>query len=231
MLNWALLRKIPVPSIILVSLAMVWATPAQAGNRIQIEAVADVIPACDILGQTVGRLVESIDGDGGDIPNQEFTRGRLMSSPANTGGNVNNADGFRAARGQLAYVGLSCNLGGNSTLATITSPYQISGSPQLPLLTATTRMHAARSRVPAAEIITTTVSQLNTRFEESNPVAEVVGSQQVTTSDASLILGIGSAYTPFNNAVFGLAFDISTDLERVPAGQYGFATMLTVVPR
>ena len=230
MLNWALLRKIPVPSIILVSLTMVWATPAQAGNRIQIEAIADVIPACDILGQTVGRLVESIDGDGGDIPDQEFTRGRLMSSPANAAGNTNNTDGFRAGRGQLAYVGLSCNLSGNSTLATITSPYQISGSPQLPLLSATTRMHAAQRVVPASRIITGTLNDLNQEFRDSNPVASVVGSQHVRTSDASLILGIGSAYA-LNNGVFGFAFDISTDLERIPAGQYGFATMLTVVPR
>ncbi|MDH6100769.1 hypothetical protein NWP21_18385 [Anabaenopsis sp. FSS-46] len=223
MLNWALLRKIPVPSIILVSLTMVWATPAQAGNRIQIEAIADVIPACDILGQTVGRLVESIDGDGGDIPDEEFTRGRLISSPIN-------GDGFRNGRGQLAYVGLSCNFGGNSTLATITSPYQISGSPKLPLLTATTRMHIARLRVPADRIITRTITELNEAFTQSNTVAAVVGDQDVKTSSASLILGIGSAYVD-QNGVFGFAFDISTDLERIPAGQYGFATMLTVVPR
>ena len=229
MLNWALLRKIPVPSIILVSLTMVWATPAQAGNRIQIEAIADVIPACDILGQTVGRLVESIDGDGGDIEGQEFTRGRLMSSPAISG--ATNDDGFRPGRGQLAYVGLSCNLSGNSTMASVSSPYQISGSPQLPVLTAATRMHAAKDRVAAGLVITEDLEFLNGRFEDSNTVASVVGSQDVKTSNASLILGVGSAYNGQQNAVFGFAFDISTDLERIPAGQYGFATMLTVVPR
>ncbi|MDH6100768.1 hypothetical protein NWP21_18380 [Anabaenopsis sp. FSS-46] len=205
---------------------MLAAAPSYAGNEIQMEAVADVIPACDILGQTVGRLVESVpgDGSGGAI----LTRGRLVSAPTRT---VTTA-GFEPENGagQLAYVGLSCT-GGTNTLATVTSPVQISGE-ALDINVATTRMYAATTVVEAAEVVTQTVDALNTDFEDANPVASVTSGADgaVATSDAALILGENSAYAQ-PGATFGFGFNIEVNGARIPAGQYGIATTLTVVPR
>ena len=234
----------------LLTTVALWVKPTQASNQIQMEAVADVIPACDILGQTVGRLVESVSGDGGDIPSNAFTRGVLLSQPATTGpGNPTN--GF----GQLAYVGLSCTPGAD-TIATITSPVQISGQP-LPILTATTRMYAPvaittttiigpggvpltindpPSGIDAADILLTPLSQINDEFIDARTIIGVVGDQTVQTSDAVVILGENAAYTtstgvPYYDALFGLGFNIMVEGSRIPAGQYGFATILTVVPR
>ncbi len=208
---------------------MLAAAPSYAGNQIQMEAVADVIPACDILGQTVGRLVESVPGDGGDIAGSAFTRGRLVSTPtqATTGG----FDGNQiSARGQLAYVGLSCT-GGTSTLATVTSPVQISGT-DLDINVATTSMYAPAAGLPAANVITSAVSAINTAFNNSNPVAVATSGANgaVATSDAALILGSGAANTA-TNGVFGFGFNIEVNGDRIPAGQYGIASTLTVVPR
>jgi len=206
---------------------MLAAAPSYAGNQIQMEAVADVIPACDILGQTVGRLVESVPGDGGDIAGSAFTRGRLVSNP-----NQATAGGFdtTAARGQLAYVGLSCT-GGTSTLATVTSPVQISGT-TLDINVATTSMYAPAAGLPAANVITSAVSAINTAFGNANPVAVATSGANgaVATSDAALILGTGAANTA-TNGVFGFGFNIEVNGDRIPAGQYGIASTLTVVPR
>ncbi len=48
--------------------------------------------------------------------------------------------------------------------------------------------------------------------------------EAVATSDAALILGTGAANTA-TDRVFGFGGD------RIPAGQYGIASTLTVVPR
>ena len=209
---------------VIASGSMMLATaPSYAGNEIQMEAVADVIPACDILGQTVGRLVESVPGDGEG--GAAFTRGRLVSAPSSQ------VDGFEANVGQLAYVGLSCT-GGTNTLATVTSPVQISGT-DLDINVATTRMYAANTRVPAADVVAETVTDLNTSFVEANPIVAVTSGVggAVATSDAALILGQNSAYTPNTDATFGFGFNIEVNGARIPAGQYGIATTLTVVPR
>jgi hypothetical protein len=201
---------------------MLAAAPSYAGNEIQMEAVADVIPACDILGQTVGRLVESVpgDGEGGAV----LTRGRLVSAPANS------ADGFETNVGQLAYVGLTCTAG-DSTIATVTSPVQISGT-DLDINVATTRMYAASTSVPAANVITSNMTTLNANFANANPVVAVSSGANgaVATSDAAVILGADSAYA-VNTGTFGFGFQIEVNGDRIPAGQYGIATTLTVVPR
>ncbi len=243
---------------LLTTLAL-WVKPTQAGNPIQMEAVADVIPACDILGQTVGRLVESVSGDGGDIPGNAFTRGVLLSEPITTGPGTP-TNGF----GQLAYVGLSCTPGAN-TIATITSPIQISGQP-LRIFTATTRMYAPAvpttivvldpitglpfinpltglpitifgpiSGINAADILLP-LSQTNSEFTDARTIIGVVGDETVQTSDAVVILGENAAYSsttgvPRYDALFGFGFNIMVEGDRIPAGQYGFATILTVVPR
>ncbi|MDB9540642.1 hypothetical protein [Anabaenopsis arnoldii] len=204
---------------------MLAAAPSYAGNEIQMEAVADVIPACDILGQTVGRLVESVPGDG----DAAFTRGRLISAPAQ-----DDTDGFAngAALGQLAYVGLSCTAG-DSTIATVTSPVQISGT-DLDINVATTRMYAPSEATPAANVITSNMTTLNTAFANANPVASVSSGPDgaVATSDAAVILGEGSALaTGDTTGTFGFGFQIEVNGARIPAGQYGIASTLTVVPR
>ena len=206
------------------------AAPSYAGNEIQMEAVADVIPACDILGQTVGRLVESVPGDG----DAAFTRGRLVSAPQNNEGFTNTAGTGDGSVGQLAYVGLSCTAG-DSTIATVTSPVQISGT-TLDINVATTRMYAANSRVAAADVIATDVDALNSDFADANPIASVSSGPNgaVATSDAAVILGQGAAYSTPNLAtdgVFGFGFQIEVNGARIPAGQYGIASTLTVVPR
>ena len=234
----------------LLTTAALWVKPTQAGNPIQMEAVADVIPACDILGQTVGRLVESVSGDGGDIPGNAFTRGVLLSEPITTGPGTP-TNGF----GQLAYVGLSCTPGAN-TIATITSPVQISGQP-LRIFTATTRMYAPAvqttiviidpftglpltitspiSGINAVDILLP-LSQTNSEFTDARTIISVVGDETVQTSDAVVILGDNAAYSsttgvPRYDAIFGFGFNIMVEGDRIPAGQYGFATILTVVPR
>ena len=213
MWNQTLLRKIwAIPGMVVVSTSLLWVSPSYAGNEIEIQALADIIPACDILGQTVGRLGEKIDGDGNS---DGFSLPRVQSAP----------DGV----GELAFVGLSCNLAGNSTLATITSPQQVSGGERLPILVATTRMYAAAERVPATGV-NSSFTTLADSFEGALPIIAVSGDETIRTSDAVNILGLGSVYDA-SNATFAFGFEIISNIERIPAGQYAFSTTLSVVPR
>jgi hypothetical protein len=213
MLNQALLRKIwAIPGIVVVSTSLLWVSPSYAGNEIEIQALADIIPACDILGQTVGRLGEKIDGDGNT---DGFSLPRVQSAPGGVG--------------ELAFVGLSCNLTGNSTMATITSPQQVSGGERLPILVGTTRMYAAADRVPAVGVNNSPQTLANS-FRDALPIIAVSGDERIRTSDAVNILGLGSAYQE-TNATFAFGFEIISNIERIPAGQYAFSTILSVVPR
>jgi hypothetical protein len=224
---------------------MLAAAPSYAGNEIEIQALGDVVPACDILGQTVGRLVESVPGDGTD----GFTRGRLISAPddANGGG----------ARGELAIVGLSCNANGD-TIATITSPVKISG-PDLDINVATTRAYIAGTFVPAgtpvldenddpvldenddpvvtaADTFSNFLQVLTGRapgFQQLPLMAVTSDVRQagaVKVSDAVLLTGTGSAVGG-GDITLGIGFEVEVNGPRIPSGQFGFATTLSVVPR
>ena len=213
MLNQTLLRKIwAIPGMLVVSTSLLWVTPSYAGNEIEIQALADIIPACDILGQTVGRLGEKIDGDG---DGEGFSLPRVISAPGGAG--------------ELAFVGLSCNLTGNSTLATITSPQQVSGGERIPILVGTTRMYAAPDRIPGVGV-NSTPQTLADSFKDALPIIAVSGDERIRTSDAVNILGLGSVYEA-SNATFAFGFEIISNIERIPAGQYAFSTTLSVVPR
>jgi len=212
MWNQTLLRKIwGIPGMVIVSTSLLWVSPSYAGNDIEIQALADIIPACDILGQTVGRLREKIDGDGND----GFSLPRVQSAPGGAG--------------ELAFVGLSCTLTGNSTLATITSPQQVSGGERLPILVGTTRMYAAPERVPATGVNNSPQTLANS-FRDALPIIAVSGDERIRTSNAVNILGLGSAYNE-SNATFAFGFEIISNIERIPAGQYAFSTTLSVVPQ
>ncbi|MDB9448014.1 hypothetical protein [Anabaena sp. CS-542/02] len=197
---------------------MLAAAPSYAGNEIEVEALGDVIPACDILGQTVGRLVESVPGDGTD----ELTRGRLISAAGTD------------APGQLAIVGLSCNAD-SDTIATITSPVQISG-PDLDINVATTRAYLDNSTSPAEFLGVLTTTYAPAGFSELPLMAvtsEVGGAVKV--SDAVVLTGDGSVATIQNSddnfAALGIGFEVEVNGSRIPSGQFGFATTLSVVPR
>jgi hypothetical protein len=212
MWNQTLLRKIwGIPGMVIVSTSLLWVSPSYAGNDIEIQALADIIPACDILGQTVGRLREKIDGDGND----GFSLPRVQSAPGGAG--------------ELAFVGLSCNLADNSTLATITSPQQVSGGERLPILVATTRMYAAADRIPATGV-NSSITTLADSFRDALPIIAVSGDETIRTSNAVKVLGSGSAYNE-SNATFAFGFEIISNIERIPAGQYAFSTTLSVVPQ
>ena len=200
-----------------VSGSILWMSPSRAGNELQIEAIANVIPACDILGQSVGELVESVSGDATD----GFTRGVVASLPVIAPATL--------PTGTLAYVALSCTAG-DSTIATVTSPVQTTGT-DLDIFTATTRMYAPTVATLANTFDTVTPADLVTNFTDALPVASVVGDETVRTSDAATILGTTSSAVAATSSVFGIGFEVMVSGERVPSGQFGFATTLSVVPR
>jgi len=201
-----------------VSGSILWMSPSRAGNELQVEAIANVIPACDILGQSVGELAESVSGDATD----GFTRGVVASRPAL-------AIPATDATGVLAYVALSCTAG-DSTIATVTSPVQTTGT-DLDIFTATTRMYAPTVTTEAATIDTITPDTLVANFTNALPVASVVGDETVRTSDAATILGTASSAVDGTDSIFGIGFEVMVSGSRVPSGQFGFATTLSVVPR
>jgi hypothetical protein len=204
---------------------MLAAAPSYAGNEIEVQALGDVIPACDILAQTVGRLVESVPGDG----TTGFTRGRLIS------GILNPAANDPTPYGELALVGLSCNQGGD-TMATITSPVQISG-PDLDINVATTRAYIALDADGGAPIDNAVTllealqdpTALGYRDLPLMAVTSETGGA-VKLSDAVLLTGtnsgIGGGFIGL-----GIGFEVEVDGPRIPSGQFGFATTLSVVPR
>ena len=206
-------------SMALVSGSMIFAAaPSYAGNEIQIQALGDVIPACDILAQTVGRLVESVPGDG----TEGFTRGRLVSQPGDD------------ARGQLAIVGLSCN-GGGDTLATITSPVKISG-PDLDINVATTRAFIATdgtAPIAAADDLLTALEAYDAENFTGLPLMAVTSETggAVKLSDAALLTGDENSAVADTFIALGIGFEIEVNGSRIPSGQFGFATTLSVVPR
>lgn len=199
---------------------MLAAAPSYAGNEIQVEALGDVVPACDILGQTVGRLAETVPGDG----TTGFTRGRLLSAPG--------AD----ATGELAIVGLSCNLTGTSTIATITSPVQISG-PDLDINVASTQAYIATDGTApiadAPELLAALEAYDGNNFTGLPLMAvtsEVGGAVKV--SDAAVLTGVNVAAGPTADFIaLGIGFEVEVNGSRIPSGQFGFATTLSVVPR
>ena len=208
----------------LISGSMIFAAaPSYAGNEIQIQALGDVIPACDILAQSVGRLVETVPGDG----TEGFTRGRLVSQP-----------GDEDAPGELAFVALYyCNQS-DDTMATITSPVQISGE-QLDINVATTRAYIAFDGSPTAfsDDLLAALEDPNTIPYTSLPLMAVTSATggAVKTSDAVLL---ASRFGPDSRSVvgqafigLGIGFEVEVNGSRIPSGQFGFATTLTVVPR
>ena len=206
-------------SMALVSGSMIFAAaPSYAGNEIQIQALGDVIPACDILAQTVGRLVESVPGDGTD----GFTSGRLISQPG-----LQPSD----SRGELAIVGLSCNRNGD-TMATITSPVQISG-PTLNINTATTRAYAGDSSTAGTPTAFATNLASDRIVVGELPLmavtSEINDGGNVKVSDAVLLTTAQSGQPGF--IALGIGFEVEVNGPRIPSGQFGFATTLTVVPR
>ena len=206
----------------LISGSMIFAAaPSYAGNEIQIQALGDVIPACDILAQSVGRLVETVPGDG----TEGFTRGRLISEPGED------------APGELAFVALYCNQS-DDTMATITSPVQISGE-QLDINVATTRAYIAFDDPPTAfsDDLLAALEDPNTIPYTSLPLMAVTSATggAVKTSDAVLL---ASRFGPDSRSVvgqafigLGIGFEVEVNGSRIPSGQFGFATTLTVVPR
>ena len=191
---------------------MLAAAPSYAGNEIEVQALGDVVPACDILGQTVGRLAESVPGDG----TTGFTRGRLISD--NT-------------TGDLAYVGLTCNLTGSSTIATITSPVQISG-PDLDINVASTRAYAGDAATAGNATAFANSLAGDTIAVGELPLmavtSEVGGAVKV--SDAAVLTGDNAAVTG-DFVALGIGFEVEVNGSRIPSGQFGFATTLSVVPR
>jgi hypothetical protein len=209
---------------------MLAAAPSYAGNEIEVQALGDVIPACDILAQTVGRLQESVPGDG----TEGFTRGRLISAPADTRtATVPFPDGV----GELAIVGLSCNQSGD-TIATITSPVQISG-PTLDINVATTRAYIATNGANPQVPISTPAALLTAlaAYDADNftglplmaVTSEVGGAVKV--SDAAVLTGAEVAAGTVDFIALGIGFEVEVDGPRIPSGQFGFATTLSVVPR
>jgi hypothetical protein len=201
------------------------AAPSYAGNEIEVQSLGDVIPACDILGQTVGRLVESVPGDG----NTGFTRGRLVSTY--------DVDPDKA-QGEMALVGLSCNQGGD-TMATITSPVQISGL-KLDINVASTRAYIATFDPLGRFVITNAEEFLDaladpvislgyTPLPLMAVTSEVGGA--VKTSDAAVLTGVASSAVNNFFIALGMSFEVEVNGSRIPSGQYSFATTLSVVPR
>ena len=201
------------------------AAPSYAGNEIEVQSLGDVIPACDILGQTVGRLVESVPGDG----TTGFTRARLVSTY-----DVVLNEGL----GEKALVGLSCNQGGN-TMATITSPVQISG-PTLDINVATTLAYIATVDPLGRFVITDAEEFLDaladpvirlgyTPLPLMAVTSEVGGA--VKTSDAAVLTGVGTSAINNSFIALGMSFEVEVNGSRIPSGQYSFATTLSVVPR
>ncbi|MDB9448015.1 hypothetical protein [Anabaena sp. CS-542/02] len=201
------------------------AAPSYAGNEIEVQSLGDVIPACDILGQTVGRLVESVPGDG----TTGFTRGRLVSTY--------DVD-LDEALGEMALVGLSCNQGGN-TMATITSPVQISGPP-LDINVASTRAYIATVDPLGRFVITNAgefldaladpVTRLGYTPLPLMAVTSEVGGA-VKTSDAAVLTGTNAVGDTDGFIALGMSFEVEVNGSRIPSGQYSFATTLSVVPR
>jgi hypothetical protein len=209
---------------------MLAAAPSYAGNEIEVQALGDVIPACDILAQTVGRLVETVPGDG----TTGFTRGRLISAPADTRSNPA-VSPFAGGRGELAIVGLSCNQGGD-TIATITSPVQISG-PTLDINVASTRAYVNTAATDADGLFNTVLTgpydaEDFTQLPLMAVTSEVGGAVKV--SDAALLTGTDANNPSAVGAEFialGIGFEVEVNGSRIPSGQFGFATTLSVVPR
>jgi hypothetical protein len=200
------------------------AAPSYPGNEIDLQSLGDVIPACDILAQTVGRLVESVPGDG----TEGFTRERLISHPG---------DGTDAARGELAFVALSCNQS-DDTMATITSPVQISGL-TLDINVATTRAYIAFDdpTIAFSQDLLAALGNPDTLPYTFLPLMAVTSETggAVRTSDAALL---ASRARPDNRSVvgqafiaLGIGFEVEVNGSRIPSGQYSFATTLSVVPR